>query len=97
VHEVALDRQVADAGSERQVEELGELRADLAGVGVDVSEPANATSVTRTPFDSTPRSSAQATASRNESSALGGPNVTKVTRPPCWDASSTAWATARRQ
>ena len=30
-----LDREVADAGEERQVEQLGELGADLAGVGVD--------------------------------------------------------------
>ena len=32
---VAVDREVADAGEEREVEQLGELGTDLAGVGVD--------------------------------------------------------------
>ena len=35
VDPVAVDREVAHAGEERQVEQFGELGADLAGVGVD--------------------------------------------------------------
>ena len=101
----AVDREVAHAGEERQVEQLGELGADLAGVGVDrvaageheveralarrgprpapcavasVSEPANAASVTCTPSMSTSRSRPHAIASRNVSSAAGGPSVNTV-------------------
>ena len=31
----ALDREVADTGQERQVEQLGQLGTDLAGVGIN--------------------------------------------------------------
>ena len=64
----------------------------------NVSDPANAGSVMCTPSMSTPRSSPHAIASRNVSSASGGPSVITVTCEPVRsDASSTALLTARLQ
>ncbi len=63
-----------------------------------VSEPAKAGSVTCTPVMSTSRSSPHAIASRNVSSAGGGPRVNTTTDEPGRSpASSHAFATARRQ
>ena len=72
----------------------------MARAVASVSLPANSGSHTCTPriwSRVSPCSSPHAIASRNTSSALGGPSVSTMTSPPCSRTSSTASDTARRQ
>jgi hypothetical protein len=91
-----LQGQLTDAGGEREAEELGELGPDLPGVGVDrvAADEHDVEGALALTFAAW----AHAIASRNTSSALGGPSVNTVTEPPlAAAASSTACDTARRQ